>query len=160
MRKFSLLLLFMLTAIFSVCAQNKVKERDMRKEIVEYKMKFLAQEMDLKEDQQKKFFEIYSQMTDERMKVVKDRKELEKKLNNDANASDEEFKKAMESINSAKSKEAEIEKKYDAKFSEFLTQKQIFKMKAAEEKFNDRMREMHKTKRIDGKIKDKKINKK
>lgn len=152
MRKLTLLLLLVFAAVIPVCAQHKGKDREnMRKEIKEYKMKFLAQEMELKDEQQKKFFELYSQMSDERMKVMSERLKLEKKLANNKSATDEEYKEVMSSIASAKEKEAEIEKKYDEKFSQFLSQKQIFKMKAAEEKFNDRMREMHHKKRGDKK---------
>ena len=48
----------------------------------------------------------------------------------------------------AKEKDAEIEKKYDAIFSEFLTSKQVYKMKDAEEKFRNKMHEMRHKRRF------------
>lgn len=143
MRKLSLLLLLLAAVMLPVCAQQKGKDRDeMRKEIEEYKMKFLAQEMELKEDQQKKFFELYAQMSSERRKIFKEIKTLEKKIANSRNATDAEYKEVTDAINAAKDKDSAVVKKYDEKFSQFLSQKQIYKMKAAEEQFRKRMNEM------------------
>lgn len=150
MKKFTLLLLLILAAVIPVLAQHKGKNHAaMRKEVQEFKLKFLAQEMELKEDQQKKFFDLYNRMTDEKIKVFKETKALEKKLSDTANASDAEYDEVSKAITAAKEKDAEIDKRYDEKFRQFLTPKQIFKMKAAEEKFRDKMHEMrHNRKRI------------
>lgn len=155
MRKFSCLMLLLLAVMIPVCAQNKDKDRqNMRKEITEFKMKYLAQEMELKDDQQKKFFELYSQMSEEKGKLFRETKALEKKLSDSKDASDEEYQKVSKAITAAKEKEAEIDKKYDEKFSEFLSQKQIFKMKSAEEQFRNKMHEMrHKTRGKTQKVK-------
>ena len=42
----------------------------------------------------------------------------------------------------AKEKDADIDRAYDAKFATFLSQRQIFKMKEAEDKFRAKMNEM------------------
>ena len=42
-------------------------------------------------------------------------------------------------MNQAKEKGAEIEKNYNEKFGKFLTAKQLYKMKEAEDAFNQRM---------------------
>lgn len=144
-----ILLLTLLTAVFvPAFAQNRGKDREsMRREVQEYKLKFLAQEMDLKEDQQKRFFDLYKQMTAEKVRVFKETKALEKRLNNSEDASDAEYETVSRAITEAKEKDAEIDRKYDKLFSQFLTSKQIFKMKAAEEKFRDKMHEMRHKKR-------------
>lgn len=123
----------------------------MRKEIKEFKLKFLAQEMELKEDQQKKFFEFYNAMMEERHRLMREKFALEKKLQSKENATDAEYREVMTQMSKVRDRELELEKKYDKEFSQFLTQKQIFKMKTAEEKFNNKMREMHHKKKIDKK---------
>ena len=50
-------------------------------------------------------------------------------------------------MNNAREKGAAIEKKYDGQFSKFLSPKQIFKMKEADENFNRRLRKMHRERR-------------
>ncbi len=52
-----------------MCAQGsngKKSRAEMKKEFKEFKMKFIAQEVDLQDDQQKQFFELYEQMSDEK----------------------------------------------------------------------------------------------
>ncbi len=137
-----------LVALLPAVAQNKGKSReDIRREVQEFKLKFLAQEMDLKEDQQKQFFEVYTRMTDERARTVSEARRLEKKLAATKDASEAEYEAVSKAITAAKEKDAEIEKRYDEKFAQFLTPKQIFKMKAAEEKFRDKIHEMRHKKR-------------
>lgn len=137
----------MLAAFAPAFAQEKSKDpKTMRKEILEFKMKFLAQEMDLREDQQKRFFDLYTQMSNEKAKLFRETRQLEKKIDN--NASEAEYEAVSRAITAAKEKDAEIDRRYDAKFSEFLTSKQLFKMKSAEKKFRQKMHEMrHKKKR-------------
>jgi len=142
-----------LTVVFGagvVCAQDRKKGKtreEMRKELREFKMKFIAQEIDLKEEQQKQFFELYDRMSEERMKVFEETRRLQRKVKRDAKASDEDYAAVSRAITEAKEKDAAIEKRYDAEFSTILSSKQIFKMKGAEEKFMRKMREMRHKKR-------------
>jgi len=152
MRKITLLMLMILAALTPALAQHIGKShKAMRREVHEFKLKFLAQEMELKEDQQKKFFDLYNQMTDEKLKVYKETKALEKKIADSANASDAEYDEVSKAITAAKEKDADIDKRYDEKFRQFLSSKQIFKMKAAEEKFRQKMHEMRHNKKRKGK---------
>ena len=74
-------MMLILAAIIPAAAQQKGKDREtMRKEVHEFKLKYLAQEMDLKEDQQKKFFDLYNQMCDEKIKVFRETRQLENRL--------------------------------------------------------------------------------
>ena len=121
--------------------EGKTKEQ-IFKEIQEFKLKYLAQEMDLKEDQQQKFFDLYNEMTAKRFAVMREARRMEKKVRKDGDATEDDYKAVTEAINKAKAQDASIEKEYDAKFSTFLSQKQIFKMKSAEDSFRKKLEEM------------------
>lgn len=142
MKKF-LLLIFFAALMVPAFAQNKGEKsrEEMFREVQEYKMKFLAQEMELKEDQIARFNELYEKMSQEKGKNFREMRKLEKSLKKDA--SEQEYKLVSDKISECKVKDAEIDKEYDAKFATFLSQKQIYKMKAAEEKFRKKMMEMH-----------------
>lgn len=132
-------------------SQNKSKHHkphdEMRKEVLEFKLKFLAQEMELREDQQKEFVTLYSQMDDEKQKLFRHTRDLERKIDKASAASDEEYEAVSRGLIEAKEKDAAIERKYDEKFAKFLTPKQRFKMKAAEEKFRRKMHDMRRKRR-------------
>ncbi|MDE6338281.1 MAG: hypothetical protein K2K97_00660, partial [Muribaculaceae bacterium] len=86
-------------------------------------------------------------MGDERMQLFEEIRRLEHKLKKEETPSEEDYAKVSKAITDAKEKDAEIEKKYDSQFSKFLTSKQIFQMKRAEDKFRQKMSEMrHKNK--------------
>lgn len=137
----------MLVCSVAFAQKDNKSHGDMRREVHEFKLKFLAQEMELKEDQQKKFFETYNQMTDEKVKLFRETRELEKKLAESKNATDAEYEAVNRAITSAKERDAAIEKKYDEKFAQFLTPRQLYKMKDAEEKFRRKMHEMRHNKK-------------
>lgn len=128
---------------------EKGKSRtEMRKEFEEFKIKFIANEIDLKEDQKERFVEVYTQMNNERIKVFEQTRALERKIKKNPNATDADYAAVSKAITEAREKDADIEKKYDAVFATFLTNKQIFKIKAAEDQFRRKMHEMyHKKKR-------------
>ena len=149
MRKIYILLLALIFALpaFSQKSQSREKREDMRREMHEFKMKFIAQEIELQESQQKRFFEVYDRMWAERGKLLKATRGIEKRLR-EGNPSEQEYTEACRAMTEAKEKDAEIEKKYDAIFSEFLTSKQVYKMKDAEEKFRNKMHEMRHKRRF------------
>lgn len=144
MKKLILLSILTLFA-FSAFSQKKVDHKRNSREVLEFKMKYLAQEMDLSEDQQKKFFPIYEQLDAEVREVFRSVKAAEKRVDK-ANSSEEDYAALNKARTDAKLKLAEIERKYDEKFSQFLTKKQIVKMKDAEESFRKKMRESHRKK--------------
>ena len=149
MRKIYILLLALIFALpaFSQKSQSREKREDMRREMHEFKMKFIAQEIELQESQQKRFFEVYDRMWAEHGKLFKATRGIEKRLR-EGNPSEQEYTEACRAMTEAKEKDAEIEKKYDAIFSEFLTSKQVYKMKDAEEKFRNKMHEMRHKRRF------------
>ena len=91
MKKIFLIAFTLILGLGSMCAQgNGRKSRaEMKKEFKEFKMKFIAQEVDLQDDQQKQFFELYEQMSDERMQVFEQTRRLERKVKKDPQATDE-----------------------------------------------------------------------
>ncbi|MDE6297623.1 MAG: hypothetical protein K2L89_07220, partial [Muribaculaceae bacterium] len=117
--------------------QDKGLSPEKRKEFREYKMKFLAQEMGLKDETSKKFFEVYNQLSDERFDIRREMHIINKKIKSNS-AGDADYA----TLNRLKEQDADIEKKYDAKFSTFLTSKEIFKMKEAENVFRQKLHEM------------------
>lgn len=138
MRKIYMIIILALVAAISVSAQEKGKiSPEKRKEFREYKMKFVAQEMELKDDVRKKFFETYNQLCDERLDIRRDMHDINHKIKNNT-ATDADYA----TLNRLKEKEADIEKKYDAKFATFLSNKEIFKMKEAENVFRKKLHEM------------------
>lgn len=149
MKKIFLTMLLLMTALLPVMAQNKTgKDRAaMRREIQQYRIEFLSQEMGLDAAQKKQFEEVYNNLSEERWNLFRSVKAQKRKVRNSSNASDEDYKAAVDAMNSAREKGAAIEKKYDGQFSKFLSPKQIFKMKEADENFNRRLRKMHRERR-------------
>lgn len=119
------------------------------KELRDYKIKYLAQEMELTDEQKPKFVELYEKMSDERMANFDKMRAAERKLRNDP--SDAEYKAQNDIISNCKVRDAQIIKEYDAKFEKFLSAKQLYKMKEAEETFRKRMRDMHHKRKQDKK---------
>lgn len=148
-RKLYLVLMFLLSGCAFLWAHDSDKKsrEELFREIQEFKMKYLAQEMELKDDQQARFVELYGEMTAKRMAAMKAAKELERKVRKDSSPSEEDYQMVTDAMNKANTECASIEKEYDDKFAEFLSQKQIFKMKSAEKEFRKKMEEMRHSKR-------------
>lgn len=121
--------------------EKKSREQVFR-EIQEFKKKYLAQEMELTEDQQRPFSDLYDEMCVKKKDLMKTVKEAERKVKKNKDATEEDYQAVTEAWNFVRTRDAEIVEEYDAKFSKFLSQKQIFKMKSAEEKFRKKMEEM------------------
>lgn len=113
-----------------------------RKEFQEFKYKFLAQEMELKEEQQKRFFELYSGMESEKRKVHSEYLKARHKVRHEKNLTDADYEAATTAITEEKLKDAQIEKNYDERFKTILTPRQHFKMKEAEWKFQKKVMEL------------------
>ena len=119
------------------------KDREkMFEQVQEFKMKYLAQEMNLQGDQKKEFFKVYGEMDKEKRECFKKAIDMERKVKADKGATEADYQKVREAVTQAKAKSAEIDQKYDEKFAEFLSEKQIYKMKEAEKEFRKKMEEM------------------
>lgn len=143
-KKIILILLLALCGIVAADAQrHEGRNHDkMMKELQEFKLKFLAQEMDLQDDQKEKFVELYNEMSEKRIACMKEAWKLRRQVKHDKDATEADYEAAAEAMKKAKAEDSEIEKSYDDKFAQFLTSKQMFKMKAAEEEFRKKMEEM------------------
>ena len=136
-----LILLLSILFVIPAFAQNKDADHEAKKkEMLEFKLKFLGDEMGLNESQKKQFGEIYTQMQKERRAIHKKIKSADKLIKNNKNATEADYEKATKEIANAKSKMEQVEKKYYNIFSKFLTKKQIYLMQEAENKFNETMR--------------------
>ena len=122
--------------------ENEVKREKMFKEVQEFKMKYIAQEMDLSELQKKKFFELYEEMSESKKECYHEAVVMDRKLKEDKNATDEQYQQVRDAFTEANNRWADIEKQYDEQFSEFLTPKQIYKMQEAETSFRSKLEEM------------------
>lgn len=122
-------------------AKKKHNDRDSRRqEMLEMKMNFIADEMQLNDAQKKQFFEVYAQMENERRAVFKKIKKAEKTIADNKDASEADYDRASREIAAARAEMTTIEQQYDDKFATFLTKKQIYLMKTAENKFLDKMK--------------------
>lgn len=149
MNRIYIFLLLLISVNLGCLAQeqnNDAKRKKMFEEVQEFKMKYLAQEMNLSEEQKVKFFEIYSEFSKSREECFKDVRKLERKLKKSEQPSEEEYQKLTDARNKANIEFAEIEKNYDEKFSEFLTSKQIYEMKEGEKNFRNKLEEMRRDK--------------
>lgn len=135
-----LMALIMAVPSFAQKNQDGKNKEERRKEMMEFKLKFLADEIELKEEQKKEFNAIYTQMEQERRVVFKKMKNAEKLIKENKNASESDYEKATNDIAAAKTEMSQIEKKYDQKLAAFLTKKQMYKLKEAETKFMETMR--------------------
>lgn len=144
-RRFLLLLIIAFFCTLAVTAQrpDKKSREDMRKEIAEFKMKFLAQEIELKDNQKEQFAELYSKMSQEKRQAFANVMKLERKVRNSKEASEADYAAAAKAMDEARDKDHEIDKKYDEKFATFLSAKQRFKLKKAEDEFRKKMEQMH-----------------
>lgn len=146
MRKLLLIIgaLLMMLPVLGQHQQNDKKSRkEMHREMREFKIKFLAQEMGLTPDQTTKFSELYKKMDIERKQLFHQCRNLEKKLKESGKVSNEEYEDALKCLSEARARDLEIEKRYDAEFSKFLSARQIFKLKSSEAEFRQRMFRMH-----------------
>ncbi|MDE7159849.1 MAG: hypothetical protein K2O24_03255 [Muribaculaceae bacterium] len=138
-----LLLVFAAGLNFALAGPKSGKDRDeMRREIREFKMKFVAQEIELRDDQREKFTEVYGRMMTEEEAIWKEIWKAQRKLKEDKNLTDAEYEQLNAVLIEGKAKGASLEKKYDTLFAQFLTPKQRYKMKDAEMQFRRKMEQM------------------
>lgn len=138
-----LILAFFCTLAVNAQTPEKKSHAEMRKEVAEFKIKFLAQEMELKDNQREQFAELYTKMDQEKRQAFSKAMKLERKVKNDKEATEADYAAAAKAMEEARDKDHEIDKKYDEKFATFLSAKQRFKMRSAEEQFRKKMEQMH-----------------
>lgn len=144
MTRLLLIIILLVGMAFPSTAQENRKDhrKEMRAELREFKLKFLAQEIDLKADKQPRFFKLYTELEEERDNAFREAVKLRRQLKRNKAATEEDYQRASEAMRQAQEKATEIDARYDKAFGKFLTQKQIYDMKQAEAKFIQKMKEM------------------
>lgn len=149
MKKYLFILLLALFSIPSAFAQDKDKAK-MKEELQQFKIDFLAKEMQLSEKQKAEFTPLYKEYDESRRKAGAEAWRFERELKKKKDASEADYKRLSELQQTAREKDNEIQKKFDARLESFLSAKQIYSMHQGEEKFFEKMKEMRKKHR-DGK---------
>lgn len=144
MKKYLLILLVTFLSIPCAVAQEKKDRAKMMEELQQFKLDYLAKEMQLSEKEKSEFVPLYKEYDRERRQAGSGAWRFERELKKKHDASEADYKKLSELQQQARAKDNEIVKKYDAKFESILSAKQIYTMHQAEEKFFEKMKEMRK----------------
>lgn len=149
MKKYILLLLLAIFALPSAFAQDKDKAK-MWEEVQNFKIDFLAKEMQLSEKQKSEFIPLYKEYDEQRRKAGAEAWKFERELKKKKDPSEADYQRLADLQRKAREKDNEIVKSFDSRFKTFLSAKQIYQMQQGEEKFFEKMKEMRK-KHHDGK---------
>ena len=106
----------------------KGNRAEWKKELQDFKYKYLAQEVELTEEQQEKFFELYVKMESELKTVDSDCKAAQKAVKAEGEHSDAEYEKALNALLNKRVMKGQIEKRYYDQFKTFLSVKQLYKL--------------------------------
>lgn len=144
--RFQFLIVAFLLALTALAQQQPLNEADRSRvfsEMKTYKHRFLAKELKLDQEQQDKFFPVYDQMDEQLMQIASETRDLERAVNDNAEATDTEIEAAAAAVFSQKEKEGRIENEYFDKFKEILTPRQLLRLKSAEKKFTQKLVRQH-----------------
>lgn len=111
-------------------------------EIRSYKHDFMAKELDLSNEQQRKFFPVFDAMEDEVERINTETRELEARADN-PEASALELENIARTIFEQKRAEGQVEMTYFEKFKEILSPAQLVKLKSVERQFNYNLVKAH-----------------
>lgn len=149
MKKYLIILLLTFICIPATgYTQPKEPTAEMIKELQDFKIKYLIQEMELPTDKQAEFSKIYTQYDRERNTLFHQLYLNSRATRKNTSPSDAEYLETAESMATAKAREGDLEQSYFRQFKTFLTPKQLYKMKCAEKKFDHKLKEMHKNKKV------------
>lgn len=140
-----LLLLLFSMSTFNADAQKNASRGnsgEMKKELREFKIKYLIQEMKLPADKQKEFAQIYAQMEEEREKSFQTMMQKRRELKKIAKPTDADYIIVVDAMADAKGKEAETERVYNTRLKNILTGEQLYKLKTAEHNYMKKVMEM------------------
>lgn len=143
MKKYFLLLMLSVLTFPCILAQDKDKAK-MMEELQQFKIDFLAKEMQLSEKEKAEFIPLYKEYDEQRRKAGSEAWKFEREVKKKKDASEADYKKLSELQQKAREKDNEIMKKFDSRLESFLTAKQIYNMHQGEDKFFNKMKEMRK----------------
>lgn len=141
MTRYLLLFVTLLMCSVSAMAEPKEPSAEKLKELQEFKIKYLIQEMDLSADKQAEFTKLYTAYDNERSTLFRDIFQRAKSMHQNQNPTDTEYMVAAESMATAKAREGALEQKYFNKLKTILTPKQLYNLKHAEQKFDRKLNE-------------------
>ncbi|MGN0223880.1 MAG: Spy/CpxP family protein refolding chaperone [Muribaculaceae bacterium] len=131
-------------------AQMPVTDADRQRwlaEIRQYKHEFLIKELDLTEEQQGPFFQLYDQMEDEIEQLNSQTRALQQQIETNEQATDLEVTNAARTVFELKRAEGQIEMTYFDRFAKILTPRQLLNLKPAERKFTQHLVNHHRRQR-------------
>lgn len=118
-------------------------------EVRNYKRSFIIKETQMTETQQKEFFPLYNEMEEKIYNTNREARKIEQEISSSQEDTDEStYSAAAEALSKVKEKEAEIENFYFEKFAKILTNKQMFLLKRAENRFSIEMLNLNKQSKI------------
>ena len=144
MKKYLLLALLLLLVIPCVSAQDNKDKAKMMEDLQNFKIDFLAKEMQLSEKEKAEFVPLYKEYDKECRQSGSEVWKLERELKRNKNASDADYKRLSELQQRSREQHNEITKRFDTRLETFLSAKQIYDMHKGEEKFFEKMKEMRK----------------
>ena len=144
MKKYLILILLSLLTIPVSLAQDKKDRAKMMEELQQFKIDYIAKEMDLSEKEKSEFIPLYKEYDKQRRQAGAEAWRYERELKKNKNASEADYKKLSELQLKAREKDNEIVKDFDSKLEKNFSAKQIYIMHQAESKFFEKMKEMHK----------------
>lgn len=144
MTRLLLSFIIILTTLLPCAAQGKgnAGHEQMRKELLDFKVKYLMQEINLAADKQPEFERLYRQMEAERHNLFKNIPAKVDAVAKNADASDAELLSTADAMAALKQREGALEMNYFQQFKKMLTPRQAFELKRAEQKFNRKVMEM------------------
>lgn len=131
-------------------AQMPVTDADRQRwlaEIRQYKHEFLIKELELTDEQQGSFFQLYDQMEDDIEQLNSQTRALQQQVEANDQATDLEVTNAARTIFELKRAEGQIEMTYFDRFAKILTPRQLLNLKAAERKFTQHLVNHHRRQR-------------
>lgn len=139
----------------ALCSQaqrpdNGRRQQRGREQLIEYRHKFLARDLDLSNEQQTKFFALYDEMC-ERLEAANDEyRDVCQKVESDSKLSDVALESYAQRLFEQKKVEADIEQDYYDKFKQILTPKQLARLKPAETKIIRNLNRFHRNRKMPG----------
>lgn len=152
LRVLSLLLIFIVAGSgVSVAADKqsgkKKNHAEMMREVQEFKIKYILQEAEITQEQQPEFVKLYTEMSNAKIALFRQYRDDHKALKAKPSPTDEEYDKVSAQMAGVKSAEGAIDQSYYIQFKKLLTPRQLYLMKAAEFRFNNKMMHMRRNKK-------------
>ena len=119
----------------ALLAQKQENRRMNMADFEKRKMEYIQKEAGLSQDEAKKYFPLNNELTQKKFELHRQHREKIRKIKENSNISDEEYRKLLENDVDIKLKEAALDKEYAPKFEKVLAPEKLFKAQQAERDF-------------------------